>query len=260
MHIWAPKSFKQLEFVTISDDSAKQMTLRDELKCCVLGQAWVGKSASSLRFISGTFFDGYDPTIEDSLRKQLYIKDWGSLILEILDTAGTEDFSSLRDQWITESDVIYFVYDIMNPSSLNEIDALYEKCCDIKPMDDLMIVLCGNKVDLVGDWGRCPKKETIKSAICEACGDALGSLILDFLGEPQDLAVTTQEALELAQRMSAVFYETSAKTDVNIVEAFESAVSLYVHHQEKMRFAQIEGLHFDSRTRTRASSCCCTIS
>jgi len=257
MHIWAPDSFQQLEYLEKFECSPNEV--RDELKCCVLGQAFVGKSASSIRFISGKFFDGYDPTIEDSLRKQMYIKNWGSLFLEILDTAGTEDFSSLRDQWITESDVIYFVYDIMVPDTFNELEPIFEKCCDIKPMDDLLIVLCGNKVDLVGDWGRCPKIETIKPVIYDVYGETLGNVILQFLDDPPNQIVSTEKGLELAQRMSAVFYETSAKTGVNIIEAFQSAVSLYVEHDEKTRRcpANLEALVFDPSKRRGSGDCCC---
>jgi GTPase KRas protein len=43
--------------------------------------------------------DEYDPTIEDSYRKQALIDDELAL-LSILDTAGQEEFSSMQDQWM----------------------------------------------------------------------------------------------------------------------------------------------------------------
>lgn len=39
----------------------------------------------------------YDPTIEDSYRKQVTIDD-ETCLLDILDTAGQEEYSAMRDQ------------------------------------------------------------------------------------------------------------------------------------------------------------------
>ena len=39
----------------------------------------------------------YDPTLEDSYRKQLTVDD-EEYLLDIFDTAGQEDFSAVRDQ------------------------------------------------------------------------------------------------------------------------------------------------------------------
>lgn len=41
----------------------------------------------------------YDPTIEDCYRKQWVVDDQPCL-LEVLDTAGQEEYTALRDQWI----------------------------------------------------------------------------------------------------------------------------------------------------------------
>lgn len=44
------------------------------------------------QFVQGVWIERYDPTIEDSYRKQIDV-DGRQVILEILDTAGTEQFS-----------------------------------------------------------------------------------------------------------------------------------------------------------------------
>ena len=50
------------------------------------------KSALTVQFVQGIFVEKYDPTIEDSYRKQVEI-DGQQCMMEILDTAGTVGLS-----------------------------------------------------------------------------------------------------------------------------------------------------------------------
>lgn len=65
-----------------------------EYKIVVLGSGGVGKSALTVQFVQGIFVEKYDPTIEDSYRKQVEV-DGQQCMLEILDTAGTVSFSRM---------------------------------------------------------------------------------------------------------------------------------------------------------------------
>lgn len=44
-----------------------------EYKIVVLGSGGVGKSALTVQFVQGIFVEKYDPTIEDSYRKQVEV-------------------------------------------------------------------------------------------------------------------------------------------------------------------------------------------
>ena len=65
----------------------------------VLGHGGVGKSSLTLRLITDNFMEEYDPTIEDSYQKSIVV-DGESTVLNVLDTAGQEEYSSMQDQVI----------------------------------------------------------------------------------------------------------------------------------------------------------------
>ena len=50
-------------------------------------------SRYAAQFVQNVWIESYDPTIEDSYRKQITV-DGRHVVLEILDTAGTEQFST----------------------------------------------------------------------------------------------------------------------------------------------------------------------
>jgi GTPase KRas protein len=57
------------------------------------------------------FVESYDPTIEDSYRKQVVI-DGQTCMLEVLATGGEEEYGALRDQWIRDGEGFVLVYSI----------------------------------------------------------------------------------------------------------------------------------------------------
>ena len=60
----------------------------------VLGRGAVGKTSLTIRFLSDNFIDEYEPTIEDFYRKNVKV-DGETIGLEIYDTAGQEEFSTM---------------------------------------------------------------------------------------------------------------------------------------------------------------------
>ena len=87
-----------------------------EYKVVVLGSGGVGKSALTVQFVTGAFLERYDPTIEDFYRKEIEV-DCSPSVLEILDTAGTEQFASMRDLYIKNGQGFVLVYSLLNHQS-----------------------------------------------------------------------------------------------------------------------------------------------
>uniref|UniRef100_A0A2I2YAQ9 Uncharacterized protein n=1 Tax=Gorilla gorilla gorilla TaxID=9595 RepID=A0A2I2YAQ9_GORGO len=63
------------------------------------GSGGVGQSALMVQFVQGIFVEKYDPTIEDSYRKQVEV-NCQQCMLKILDAAGTGQFTAMRDLYM----------------------------------------------------------------------------------------------------------------------------------------------------------------
>jgi len=157
-------------------------------KLVLVGLGGVGKSCLTIQFISQRFVDDYDPTLEDSYRKQVTV-DGEECILDIFDTAGQEDFSAVRDQYMRTGDGFLCVYSITYAVSFNEVQTLHDHILRVKDAEKVPFVLVGNKCDLESER-EVPKEK----------------------GE------------ELAREIGCKFMESSAKTKVNVAEAFHELV------------------------------------
>ena len=118
-----------------------------EYKIVVLGSGGVGKSALTVQFVQGIFVEKYDPTIEDSYRKQVEV-DGQQCMLEILDTAGTEQFTAMRDLYMKNGQGFVLVYSITAQSTFNDLTDLKEQILRVKDTEEVPMVLVGNKCDL----------------------------------------------------------------------------------------------------------------
>lgn len=123
-----------------------------EFKVVVLGSGGVGKSALTVQFVSGCFMEKYDPTIEDFYRKEIEV-DASPCVLEILDTAGTEQFASMRDLYIRNGQGFVVVYSLTNHQTFQDIKGMKEQITRVKGTDRVPILLVANKVRLPR---RCP--------------------------------------------------------------------------------------------------------
>lgn len=119
-----------------------------EYKVVVLGSGGVGKSALTVQFVSGSFMEKYDPTIEDFYRKEIEV-DGAPCVLEILDTAGTEQFASMRDLYIKNGQGFAVVYSITNHQTFQDVRSMKDQIVRVKGGNERVpVLLVGNKVDL----------------------------------------------------------------------------------------------------------------
>ncbi|KAL1894363.1 Ras-related protein rsr1 [Sporothrix stenoceras] len=136
------------------------------------------------QFVHNQWIESYDPTIEDSYRTQVSV-DGRQIVLEILDTAGTEQFVAMRDLYMKTGQGFLLVFSITSPSSLSELTMLRDEIIRVKDDENTPIVIVGNKADL-----------------------------------EDQRAVSRSKAFALSQRWNAPYYEASARTRTNVDEVF----------------------------------------
>ncbi|XP_063724766.1 ras-related protein Rap1-like [Symsagittifera roscoffensis] len=159
-----------------------------EYKLVVLGSGGVGKSALTVQFVQGIFVERYDPTIEDSYRKSVDV-DGVMYMLEILDTAGTEQFTAMRDLYVKNGEGFLLVYSIVNQASFNELLDIREHVTRVKDSQDVAMVLVGNKCDL-----------------------------------DSERVVGRDQGNNRAKQFNCNFFEVSAKNKINVHEIFYDLV------------------------------------
>jgi len=137
----------------------------------------------TIQFIQNRFIEQYDPTIEDTYRKQCVVDDI-PCVLNILDTAGQEEYSAMRSQFMKQGQGFLLVFSMTSRITFDELANLHTQILQAKDKDSVPIIVAGNKSD-------CSKYE-----------------------------VTQKEAEDLARSFGSKFILTSAKTHTNIDEAF----------------------------------------
>ncbi|KAL1138150.1 hypothetical protein AAG570_009842 [Ranatra chinensis] len=117
-------------------------------KLVVVGDGGVGKSAITIQFSQKLFVTDYDPTIEDSYIQHIEV-DGQLCLLDVLDTAGQEEFSAMREQYMRKGDGFLLVYSVTDKQSYENIVSFHTQILRVKDRDVYPMLLVANKVDLV---------------------------------------------------------------------------------------------------------------
>lgn len=110
-------------------------------------------------------------------------------LLDVLDTAGQEEYSAMREQYMRTGEGFLLVYSINNRQSFEEIRIFQQQILRVKDKDYFPIIVVGNKCDLI-----------------------------------EEREVSTREGQELANSFGCQFMETSAKSRINVEASFYELV------------------------------------
>jgi GTPase KRas protein len=175
---------------------------RTKVRLGIFGGGGVGKTALTLRLLRNQFVQEYIPTLADDFRHDLDVNG-KTIHLEIIDTAGQDDFREMRSHFYTSVQGFMLVYSVVDRASLADAQDIYKDICSCLVRDVVPVVLVGNKADLRDD-------DSITLADGEAASKKLGGCRL---------------------------LETSARTGQNVEEAFKEGVRVV----QRMVFRQQNG-------------------
>ena len=154
------------------------------LRIAVLGHILSDKSQLIFRFINNKLPDEHDTIVEDSYTVPVDINNI-KCTLEILDTAGEDDYQNMFDDWVNSSDGFVLVYSIDSRDSFESMKIKYGRILKLKGDRKVSIIIVGNKCEL-----------------------------------EEERKVSKEEAENFCLSNKVPFLEVSALKDINVKETF----------------------------------------
>ncbi|XP_051904188.1 ras-related protein R-Ras isoform X1 [Hippocampus zosterae] len=193
--------FSKIAFsVDVVDGSMRSITLHCYTESTA-GVGWGGSLFTSLMsrscdVVNSYFVSDYDPTIEDSYTKICTV-DGKETRLDILDTAGQEEFGAMREQYMRSGEGFLLVFALNDRGSYHEVQKFHTQILRVKDRDDFPMLLVGNKVDL-----------------------------------EQQRVISREDAQAFAREHRIHYMEASAKNRYHVDEAFLELVRIVRRFQE----------------------------
>jgi len=178
------------------------------VSCMLVGDGAVGKSSMIISYIANGYPDEYRQTAFDVFTGSVTV-DGIPVRIQLMDTAGQEDYDAFRSLCYEHADVFLLCYSVVNPTSFHNVTSKWiPELRAHRP--SLPIILVGTQAD---------RRHDVNVLI------ALDRL--RFAGP-----VGAAEGRGLAEQIRAHDYvECSALTQENLKEAFDSAIFAAVKHK-----------------------------
>jgi len=173
-----------------------------DIKLMVVGDGSVGKTCLLISYTTNSFPGEYVPTVFDNYNANAIVEG-NPVNLGLWDTAGSEEYDTLRPLSYPGTDVFLICFSLFSPESYdNVMKKWYKEITEHAP--DTPIILVGTKLDLRG------KAEAIQN-----------------LKENNQEPITIEKGEQLAKKVGAKKYlECSALTQDGLARVFEEAVKV----------------------------------
>jgi len=194
-----------------------------QFKLVLLGDTSVGKSSIVIRFVKGQFSEYQESTIGAAFLTQTVPLNDSQVKFEIWDTAGQERYHSLAPMYYRGASAAIIVFDITSMESFHRAQQ-WVKELQRQGSPDVVIAIAGNKVD-----------------------------------REDEREVSTNEAKNYAENNNLLFFETSAKTNVNVRELF-LAIAKKLPKEDQKESSDVMTDEWDpTKTQAKPEGGCCVI-
>jgi len=199
-----------------------------DIKLMVVGDGSVGKTCLLISYTTNSFPGEYVPTVFDNYNANAIVEG-NPVNLGLWDTAGSEEYDTLRPLSYPGTDVFLVCFSIFSPESFeNVLKKLYKEITEHAP--DVPIILVGTKLDLRA------KPEAVQS-----------------LKENNQEPISTEKGEALAKKIGAKKYlECSALTQEGLARVFEEAVKVILFPSKEGE-AIDTGAHTDKKDKKKKS-------
>jgi small GTP-binding protein len=170
------------------------MSGEELLKILVIGESAVGKSCLLLRYTDNKFQETFLTTIGVDFKTKFIEIEGVKVKLQIWDTAGQEKFRTITKAYYRGAHGILLVYDVTSAESFNQTGQ-WMRSIQENMTDPVVVVFVGNKCDM-------------------------------------DRVVSTADAQDLAKEFGVEYYETSAKTGMNVDDTFMGVAKAIMDSQK----------------------------
>lgn len=154
-------------------------------------------------------------------------------MLEVLDTAGQEEYTALRDQWIRDGEGFVLVYSISSRSSFTRIKRFHNQIQRVKESTASSPPYPGSPLSSTGPPLPVPVM-----------------LVGNKSDRVTEREVSTQEGHALARELGCEFVEASAKNCVNVEKAFYDVVRQLRRQRMQSNIRSTQGSGRGSRMPT----------
>ena len=195
-------------------------------KVIMVGSGSAGKSALTLQFMYDEFVEEYEPTKADSYQKKVVL-DGEEVQIDILDTAGEEDYAAIRDNYFRSGEGFLCVFSITDDESFQATKEFREQIVRVKGKEAIPFILVGNKNDLT-----------------------------------DHRAVTLANAQAQAKEWKVPYVETSAKTRENVDKVFFDLmreIRAQKMGTKRMDTIEMDTKGMDNEGNRKETLCKCTI-
>ena len=188
-----------------------------KLKFVILGESMVGKTSIINRYINDKFGERYLCTVGIDFQEKIVNKNNKKIKLQIWDTAGEERYRNITKNYFQACNGFIIAYSIGDNDSFEQVKYWIKQIAEMSDQK-ANCILVGNKCDLT------------------------------------EREVEEEKGSKLAKSLGYKFFETSAKLNLNIDEAFDGLIDeVLLNYKQPVR----DSMKLSSQQSKKEKKKCC---